>query len=408
MPKLTKRVVDALRPSAAGETFVWDSDLKGFGVRIMPTGVGSYILKYRNKEGRQRKLALGRIGALTPDEARAIARRRLAEVAAGADPSAERQAIRKAVTVAELCDIYIEDARTRVKPSTLAMDRSRIEVHVKPLIGSRAVAALTGGDIERLQADISNGRSAKAPRETGRGGVARGGKGVASRTVGMLGTILAFACRRKIIQENPARGVDKLPDGRQTRFLTPVELGRLGAALRALDAADVSPVGTAAIRFLLLSGCRRMEALALPLAWVDHEAHCVRFRDTKGIRAREVGNRIELRALGGAAIAVLQALPRHAGTPWAFPAARGPGHFVGLPKVLARACAEAELDGITPHVLRHTFAATAAGMGFSELTIAGLLGHRVAGVTARYAHVPDAALVAAADSVAARIAEALG
>ena len=88
MPKLTKRVVDALRPSAAGETFVWDSDLKGFGIRIMATGVGSYILKYRNKEGRQRKLALGRIGALTPDKARAIARRRLVEVAAGADPTA--------------------------------------------------------------------------------------------------------------------------------------------------------------------------------------------------------------------------------------------------------------------------------------------------------------------------------
>ena len=79
-----------------------------------------------------------------------------------------------------------------------------------------------------------------------------------------------------------------------------------------------------------------------------------------------------------------------------------------MPKALARACAEARLDGITPHVLRHTFAATAAGLGFSELTIAGLLGHRVAGVTSRYAHVPDAALVAAADSVAARIAEALG
>src|SRR5215212_3047175 len=153
MPKLTKRVVDALRPSAAGETFAWDSDLKGFGVRMMPTGVGSYILKYRNQEGRQRKLALGRVGSLAPDEARGIARRRLAEVAAGADPSAERRAIRKAVTVAELCDLYLEDARARVKPSTLAMDRSRIEVHVKPLIGSRAVAALTGGDGERLQAD---------------------------------------------------------------------------------------------------------------------------------------------------------------------------------------------------------------------------------------------------------------
>ena len=75
--------------------------------------------------------------------------------------------------------------------------------------------------------------------------------------------------------------------------------------------------------------------------------------------------------------------------------------------MLARLCAKAGLPGITVHVLRHGFAATAAEMGFSELTIAGLLGHSVSGVTARYAHAPDAALVAAADRVSARIAAAL-
>ncbi|MBV8401511.1 MAG: tyrosine-type recombinase/integrase [Acetobacteraceae bacterium] len=92
------------------------------------------------------------------------------------------------------------------------------------------------------------------------------------------------------------------------------------------------------------------------------------------------------------------------------PATRGKRHFVGLPKLLDRTCELAELNGggVSVHVLRHSFAATAAGMGFSELTIAGLLGHRMAGVTARYAHTPDSALCAAADSVAGCIAEALG
>jgi integrase len=411
MPKLTKRVIDTLRPSSGlREIFAWDSELRGFGVRIMPSGIGSYIVKYRNREGRQRKLALGRVGSLTPDEARALARQHFARVAGGADPSAERRAIREAITVAELCDLYLEDAAGRVKPSTLAMDRSRIEVHVKPLIGSRGVAALTGEDLERLQNDIVAGRSAKPRREQGRGGVARGGKGAASRTLGMLGTVLEFARRKKIIVTNPSREVEKLPDGRQTRFLAIDEIARLGAALRSLEAGGASPAGLAAIRFLLLSGCRRMEALALPLAWVDWGARCIRFQDSKGIRAREMGSRTDLRPLGGAALAVLQAVPRQVGTPWAFPATRGEGHFVGLPKLLKRARATASLDDetITVHVLRHSFGATAAGMGYSELTIAGLLGHRVAGVTARYAHVPDAALLAAADSVATRIAEALG
>jgi integrase len=93
--------------------------------------------------------------------------------------------------------------------------------------------------------------------------------------------------------------------------------------------------------------------------------------------------------------------------PWVFPASHGDGHIVGLPKILRRVCAKAGLNGVTVHVLRHSFAATAAAMGFSELTIAGLLGHSVPGITARYAHVPDSALTAAADRVAERIAAAL-
>jgi integrase len=367
--------------------------------------VGSYILKYRNGEGRQRKLALGRVGSVTPDEARALARQKLSEIAKGADPSAARKAIRAAITVGELCDLYLEDAAGRVKASTLAMDRSRVEVHVKPLIGSRIVTALTSEDIERLQSDVAAGKTAKPRKEKGRGGIATGGRGAATRTIGMLGTILEFGCRKKIIKENPARSVEKLAEGRQTRFLTAKEIGQLGAALAALEGAGSNPAGLTAIRFLLLTGCRRMEALALPLAWIDRQAGCLRLHDSKGVRAREVGSRIELRPVGGAALELLEGVPRPDGSLWAFPAARGDGHFVGLPKLLAQACARAGLEGITVHVLRHSFAATAAGMGFSELTIAGLLGHRVAGVTARYAHVPDSALLAAANQVAAALAE---
>ena len=114
-----------------------------------------------------------------------------------------------------------------------------------------------------------------------------------------------------------------------------------------------------------------------------------------------------MRPLGAAALQALAAVPRPEGCLWAFPAARGEGHLVGLPRVLERLCARAGLKDVTVHVLRHSFAATAAGLGFSELTIAGMLGHRMPGVTARYAHVPDSALLAAADRVSAEIAAAL-
>jgi integrase len=251
-----------------------------------------------------------------------------------------------------------------------------------------------------MQLDIAAGKTARK-RPEGRGGATTGGKGVAARTVGMLGTILEFARRRRLIAANPARGIAKLPEGRQRRFLNLDEIGRLGAAMREAEAEGFeNRTGLAAIRLLLLSGLRRNEALALPCEWVDIGARCIRFADTK--------SGAQLRPLGAAAVALLKALPRPDDARFVFPADRGDGHFIGLPRVLARMCARAKLAGVTVHVLRHSFAAAAAEMGFSELTIAGLLGHSVPGVTARYAHLaPDRALLAAADQASTRIASAL-
>ena len=131
MPKITKRLVDTLRPDRIGrDVFAWDAGdgaLKGFGVRVKPSGIASYFVQYRNQEGRTRRLVLGRVGELTPDEARGLAADKLKGVRKGADPSADRHAARSAMTIAELCDLYLANAKGRVKPSTLAMDNSRIE-----------------------------------------------------------------------------------------------------------------------------------------------------------------------------------------------------------------------------------------------------------------------------------------
>src|SRR5262245_144728 len=401
MSKLTKRVVDALHPDPNRDVFKWDAGdgaLKGFGIRVKPSGVASYFVQYRNKEGRTRRLVLGRVGELTPNEARHFAADKLKDARAGGDPSAERHAARAAITVSELCDLYVADAKGRIKPSTLAMDRSRIECHVKPLIGRRTVAGLTRRDIERFQADLAAGKTAK-PRREGRGGKASGGRGVAGRTVGMLGTILEFGKHHGMISDNPARGVRRFPDNKRRRFLSLDELATLGRAMREAVADAENGTGVAAIRTLLLTGCRRSEVLALPWAWLDTKARCIRFEDTK--------SGPQLRPIGAIAAKYIASQPHNKNCQWVFPADRGDGHFIGLPRVLARVCARAGLKEVTVHTLRHSFAATAAELGFSELTIAGLLGHTVPGVTARYVHVPDTALIAAADGVSARIAAAL-
>jgi integrase len=404
MPKITKRLVDSLRPERSGkDVFRWDAGdgaLKGFGIRIKPSGTASYLVQYRNKEGRTRRLVIGKVGTLTPDEARALAGDALKAAAKGGDPSAERHAVRGAITVSELCDLYLADAKSRIKASTLAMDRSRIETHVKPLIGRFTVRGLRTADIERMKADIIAGKTAKPRKIEGRGGIATGGAAVAARTLGMTATILEYARQSlKLIKDNPARGVKKPPDHKQRRFLTTKEITKLGQTMREAEAAGENATALAAIRLLLLTGLRRMEALALPRASVDCRARCIRFEDTK--------SGAQLRPIGAQAVKLIEGQSVRVGCPWVFPASHGDRFLVGLPKVLGRVCAKAGLEAVTVHVLRHTFAAIAAEMGFSELTIAGLLGHSVPGVTARYAHVPDSALVAAADRVSARITAAL-
>ena len=394
MPKITKRIVDVLPESPPDEVFIWDTEIRGFGIRVMPSGVASFIVKYRNAEGRQRKLTIGRAGTMTPDQARQIAREKLVEAGKGQDPSAQRRQLLKSITVSELSDRCLKHAKAHVKPTTWATNESHVRRHIKPLIGRHTVASLTTADVARMQSDIYAGKT--AAKRHGRGGVTKGGKGVAGRTVSILQTMLEFAKANGLVQTNVAIAVKKVPTGQRTRFLTFEDMARLGAALQ-LEAAAGSPTGVAAVRFLLLSGCRKSEVLTLRESYLDQAAGCIRFPDTKsGAQARP---------LGASAFAALDDITPANG--WVFPADRGEGHFVGVPRLLERAAERAELDGVSCHVLRHSFASAAAALGFSQAVIAGLLGHSLGGVTAIYTHLVDKTLVAAADQVSARIAAAL-
>ena len=215
MPKITKRVLDTLRPAVGGkDVFIWDAgdgSLKGFGVRVKPSGAAAFLVQYRNREARTRRLVLGKVGTLTPGM-RPASSPDTNHVAKGSDPSADRHAVRGALTVSELCDLYLAANKSRIKASTYASDVSRIETHVKPLIGRLTVRSLTTADIERMKVDIITGKTASPRRTEGRGGVASGGFGVAARTLGMVATILEYARKTlNLIKENPARNVKGSP-----------------------------------------------------------------------------------------------------------------------------------------------------------------------------------------------------
>lgn len=408
MEKLTKRFIDALevpKPSKVGvkvrESFAWDRELRGFGVQVMPSGLKSFVIQYRSPEGRPRRTVIGRYGLMTVEEARRIAHEKLVAVSKGLDPLDSPDSKVKGTTVAEVCDWYLAEAeagrilgrsRRPIKASTLAMDKSRIEVHIKPLLGRRLIATLKLGDIEGAQADIAAGKTSK-PRAGSRGGATTGGEGVAARTMSTLHAIFEHAARLGKIDVNPARGVRRLAGKTRERRLSRSEIARLGKAMLFAAEAGEHPTGLAAIRFLLLTGFRRMEGLGVKRLWLDNEEGSIRFPDTK--------SGAQTRVIGRAAMDLLLEQPSTA-SPYFFPADWGEGHFIGVVRVLDRLCASAKLDDVTPHTLRHTFASVAADLGFSELTIAALLGHAARGVTQRYIHI-DEALRLAADRVADEI-----
>lgn len=411
--KLTKRIVDALKAPESTEvrvkvreSFAWDRELRGFGVQVSPSGLKSFVIQYRNADGRNRRIVIGRYGLMTVEEARRLAHEKLVAVSKGIDPAAEQAAQMGSQTVAEICDWYLREAeagrilgrsRRPIKASTLAMDRSRITQHIKPLLGSRRVKALTLGDVEGMQADIARGKTSKA-RLGSRGGATTGGEGVASRTVSTLHSLLEHATRLGVIAANPAKGVRKLAVAPRERRLSAAEITKLGRAMRAAPEHGEHPTGLAVVRFLLLTGFRRQEGLGLERAWVDAEHGCVRFPDTK--------SGAQIRAVGKAAMDLIALTSARPGSDFVFPADWGDGHFTAVVGTLSRLCADAKLDGVTPHVLRHTFASVAGDLGFSELTIAALLGHAARGVTQRYVHI-DEAVRMAADRVAGEITRIL-
>jgi integrase len=407
--RLGLRQVRSLQP---GET-VWDRSLAGFGARRQKSNAISYVLFYRTKDGRQRWFTIGRHGSpWTPETARLEARRLLGEVANNTDPSADKRAKRNAETVAELCDSYLEDAsagriltrrKAPKKASTLAIDVGRIERHIKPLIGKMSVSAVTREDVDALLHDIANGKTAGTTKSAKRRGLARvrGGKGTANRVVGLLGAIFTYGVRRRMRPDNPVRGVDVFADGKRDRRLSDDEYRLLGVALEKAVGKQIWPASIAVARFLALTGWRSGEALALRWAEVDLPRRTATLGDTKTGRS--------VRPLSQAACDVLRRLGRFGEL--VFVATRGGGSVVmsGFKKMFKEIVALGDLPSdITPHTLRHSFASLAADLGFSEPTIAALVGHKGRSVTSRYVHSADAVLLAAADVIANRTGQLLG
>jgi integrase len=411
--QITKRLVDGLRATGI-EHFVWDSKLIGFGVRVQASGASSYVVKYRAGFGRgapTRRMTLGRVGKITPEEARKLAKRTLGAVAHGADPSALRTAERRTATLEEMAEIFLtEHVEAKRKRATATLYRDLIERLVLPDLGSRKIDKVTTTDLARLHLKWRS-----RPYQ-------------ANRILAVISSLYTFAAKRKAVSSgmNPTRGVDKYPEKSRERYLTGGELARLGEAIREAETVGlpwtvdeskpnakhaaktekrrtvISPHATAAVRLLLLTGARLREILHLRWEHIDFDRGLLILPDSKTGRKTIV--------LGGPAAAVLAHIPRigmyviagqSAGTELEKPRA-------DLNKPWRAIAKRAGLAGLRIHDLRHTHASIGAGAGLGLPIIGKLLGHTKSVTTQRYAHLDVDPLRRAADHIGSHIANAMG
>jgi integrase len=404
MARLTKRVVDAAEASGS-PTIIWDDEVKGFGLRIAPGGAKSYILNYRAGRGRnapQHRITIGKHGSpWTPELARREVRKLLGAIAAGEDPATARKAEARAMTLGELCALYLAEGAGHKKPLTLKADRGRIQNHIIPLLGSLRIDRIARADVERMVRDVTAGRTAaKKPLKPYRGTLARGGRGTAAQALAVLGAMISFAVARGLREDNPVRGVRKPPTQRMDRFLSEAEIARLAKALDAEARATSDPYPAAAIRLLLLTGSRRSEILGLRWEWIDFERAMIFLPDSKTGRKPVY--------LNAPALDVLASVPHQAGNPHVICGRRNGGAFVGLDKVWRRVTHAAELEGVRLHDLRHSFASIGAADNNSLLILGKLLGHRHTATTERYSHLSADPMRQAAEAIGQRIMTALG
>lgn len=406
--RLTKRNVDAIAPWNRA-VIAYDHELKGFGVRVSPSGHLSWFVEYRPGAG-GRRVAKKRMyfgsREFTPEQARQAAKEMLAAVALGGDPAAKRREERAAETFREFAERYLrEEAATKLKSGTVANYRIAIRKHAAPEIGSVKVNRITTAQIARLHHNIGETRPMTA-----------------NRVLECISSIFRYAttCNIVPVGHNPTRGIRAFREQRRERFLNAEELGRLGEAIREAETVGIPFTAStdnpkskhtpksgsikidihtaAAFRLLILTGARLREILNLRWEYVDYQRGLLLLPDSKTGRKAVV--------LNGPALGILRALDQRG--EWVIKSGVEDKPRADLNRPWRTISARAMLPGVRIHDLRHTHASVGAGAGLGLPIIGKLLGHTQASTTMRYAHLDSDPLKRASERIARSITEQMG
>lgn len=384
---VTKRAVDAAEPGER-DRFLWDGEVKGFGLKVTPAGGKVYLVQYRTggRGSPTKRVTIGRHGApWTPEMARREAKCILGEVAAGRDPGLLRRADKASFTMAAMVQAFItEHVEAKRKARSTTEYRRLFDKLIVPELGRKQVKEVAHNDIARLHHELRS-----TPYQ-------------ANRVVALLSKLFNWAEQRgyRLDGSNPCRHIEKYRERHRERFLSPAELGKLGEAIRNTETDNaITPWAAGAIRLLIFTGARLSEILTAEWSWVDLEAGTLRLPDSK------TGDKtIHLNA---PALEILAGLPRLQGNPYVICGRKSGEHLVNLQKPWRAVRARAGLGDLRLHDLRHSFASVAAAGGLSLPLIGAMLGHSQPATTARYAHLAADPVRAASGLVGEQIAAAM-
>jgi len=379
--KLSKTVVERIK-AADQDVVVWDNTLPGFGVRVKPSGVRSYIIQYRNRNtSTSRRLTIGQHGPLlTLDQAKKQARAMLADAMRGEDPVEIRKTARRAPSIADLAVDYLErHAVPKKRPKSVRDDRAMLDNIILPKLGAKKVDAIGRRDVEAIQVGMKD-----RPYQ-------------ANRVLSLLSKMFNLAIEWKWRPDNPAKGIERYQEQKRERWLSDEELRHLCAVL------DEHPNTRAAnaVRLQLLTGARLGEVLTSRKE--DFDLH-------RGIWTKPSHQtkqkRTEHLPLSAQALILVTLIieTSDAGSPFLFPGNKPGQPLREIKKFWSGVMRKAGIKNYRRHDNRHTYASHLVSSGLSLEIVGRLLGHTTTTTTKRYAHLADDPLRAAADRFGSKIA----
>lgn len=364
--KISSRTVSGFKGALGKDMCLWDTEVKGFGLRVQPSGRRSYIYKFRTPDGRRRNRKIGDPEKITAEAARRVVQGMVSDAALGKiviDDTPKQ----KSITMGKLCEFYLRDyARLHKKPKSIEDDSRYIEKEIKPRLGNKTLTEIRSKDIVKIHSAMSD-KPIKA-----------------NRLLALLSKIfnLAEEWEYRDVNTNPTQHIRKYKETPRERFLTQDEMATLELTLSDAEAEHlVSSSVIHALRVLLMTGARLQEVLTMKWEYFDFENGKIHLPDSKsGKKTIWLSDRAQ---------EYIDAIPHKRGNPYIFPGQRTGSRLVNLQKPWRKLRAIAGLEDVRIHDLRHTYASLAVSQNLSLPIVGKLLGHKSTKSTERYAHLYD-------------------